>query len=84
MFSDCSLLVIKNESNSDLNEITFAYINSLVMGQHYGINLVNIGQGNGLVPVQQQAIAQTTADIVSVEPLGTSLNETKLLPPKGS
>ena len=39
------------------------------------MNWVSIGSGNGLSPVQYQAITRTNAGALSIGPLGTKLNE---------
>ena len=49
------------------------YLNNSYM--YSSVNLVNIGSGNGLPPVQRQAITRTNADLLSAGPLGTNLSE---------
>ena len=39
------------------------------------MNWVNIGSGNGLLPVRHQAITWTNAGLLSIVPLGTNLSE---------
>ena len=41
-------------------------------------NLVNIGSGNDLSPVQWQAIIWTSAALLSTEPLGTNLSDIQI------
>ena len=39
------------------------------------VTWVSIGSGNGLSPVRRQAITWATADLLSIEPLGTNFSE---------
>ena len=41
----------------------------------YQVILVIIGSGDGLLPIQYQAVTLTSADSLVIGPLGTNFNE---------
>ena len=42
------------------------------------LNWVSTGSGNGLSPVRRQAITWTSADLLSIRPLGTNFSEIQI------
>ena len=51
----------------------FAYLPQCPI--YASMNWVNIGSGNGLLPVQHQPITWNNVDLLSIEPSGTSFSE---------
>ena len=55
------------------------WINSSPPGAVYvSVNWVSIGSGNGLLPVQRQAITCTNTALLSIGPLGTNFVEMQI------
>ena len=59
-----------NEKFEYLNEISLKYVGKGLIDK-----TVNSGSGNGLSPLQCQAITWTDVDLLWIGPLGTDFNE---------
>ena len=72
------LLGHKSFAKAEQNEICLWHMLLTYLPQchiYVSVSWVNIGSGNGLSPVQRQAITWTSADFLSIEPLRKNFNE---------